>query len=216
METNDITMSTPVNAENLNSYLADYANAEREFLYKVFSTGFCIPYHGNHVSRFSSNQVSDTNNPVIVQQKIDEEIASGRVLGPLPHPPCEPFFCSPLTLVHKHETGSFWLIHNLYYPSDNSVNSGIDRSDSKVVYDSIDTVIPLVKHSGSNALMAKTDITNAFRLMSIPVADRSLLGFTWPSSILALYNILWIVVYLWDFRPPVSILSTSVTLCSGS
>ena len=82
----------------------------------------------------------------------------------------------------KHETGTFLLIHNLSFPSDNSVNSGIDISDSQVVYDSIDTVISLVKHSGSNALMAKTDITNAFHLMPIHVADRSLLGFTWLSS----------------------------------
>ena len=175
-------MPTPVNAERLRLYLADYDCSERDFLYKGFSTGFHIPYQGVRVSLFACNQVSATNNPVIVQQKIDEEIASGRVLGPFPDPPCEPFICSPLALVPKNEKGSYRLIHNLSFPPENSVNSGIDRSDSQVVYDSIDTVISLVKHSGLNALMAKTDITNAFCLMPIHVDDRSLLGFTWLSG----------------------------------
>ena len=78
-------------------------------------------------------------------------------------------------MVPKHEKGSYRLIHNLSFPPENSVNSGIDRSDSQVVYDSIDTVISLVKHSGLNALMAKTDITNAFCVMPIHVDDCSLL-----------------------------------------
>ena len=150
MATNNVSMPTHVNAERLRLYLADYDCSERDFLYKGFSTGFHIPYQGVRVSRFACNQFSATNNPVIVQQKIDEEIASGRVLGPFPDPPCEPFICSPLALVPKHEKGSYRLIHNLSFPPENSVNSGIDRSDSQVVYDSIDTVISLVKHSGLN------------------------------------------------------------------
>ena len=175
-------MPSPVKADKLNSYLADYDPCERDFLYQGFLTGFHIPYHGPRISRFCSNQISATKNPAIVKQKIDEEIASGRVLGPFSSPPCDPFICSPLALVPKHEPGSFRLIHNLSFPPDKSVNSAIDRSDSQVVYDSIDTVISLVKQCGPNALMAKTDITNAFRLLPINIEDRSLLGFVWPSD----------------------------------
>lgn len=180
--TNNTVMPTPVNAERLKFYLADYDSTEREFLYKGFSVGFHIPFRGRRISRVSSNHISATINSAIVKQKIDEEIASGRVRGPFLSPPCEPFICSPLALVPKHETGSFRLIHNLSYPPDESVNSGIDRADSQVVYDSIDTIISLVRHFGTNALMAKTDITNAFRLLPIHGDDRYLLGFSWPSD----------------------------------
>ena len=47
-----------------------------------------------------------------------------------------------------------------------------------VSYDSIDTVVSLVKQFGRGALMAKTDIQNAFRLLPINPEDYHLLGFT--------------------------------------
>ena len=97
-------------------------------------------------------------------------------------PLCEPFICSPLALVLKHEKGSFRLIHNLSFPPDVSVNSGINKLDSQVSYDNIDKVISLVRQFCRNALMAKTDIINVFRLLPIRVEDRCLIGVSWPDA----------------------------------
>ena len=47
MAAKNVAMLTPVIADRLNSYLADYDQRGREFLYKGFSTGFHIPYYGN-------------------------------------------------------------------------------------------------------------------------------------------------------------------------
>lgn len=100
-------MPTPVRASRLRSYLSNYDEQEREFLCQGFESGFCIPFHGPRISRLCRNHVSATSNPSIVTQKILEEINAGRVHGPFMTPPCEPFICSPLALVPKHEKGSF-------------------------------------------------------------------------------------------------------------
>ena len=63
------------------------------FYIKVFSVGFHIPFRGWRISRVSINHTSATISSAIVKQKIDEEIASGRVRGPFLIPPCEPFIC---------------------------------------------------------------------------------------------------------------------------
>ena len=215
MATNNAVMPTPVNAERLKFYLADYDSSEREFLYKGFSVGFHIPFRGRRISKVSINHTSATINSAIVKQNIDEEIASGRVRGPFLIPPCEPFICLPLALVPKHETGSFRLIHNLSYPPDESVNSGIDRADSQVVYDCIDTIISLVRHFGMNALMAKTNITNAFRLLPIH-GDTGILLALLGLMTMGLYSIIWIVVYLWVFLRHVNFFSVSALHCNGS
>ena len=178
----DNEIPTPVKAERLRYYLANYDATERDFLYQGFAFGFRIPYQGPCISRISRNHISAINNPLIVSRMIKEEIVAGRVLGPFTAPPCDPVICSPLALIPKHEAGSFCLIHDLSFPRSQSVNAGIDKMDSQVVYDNIDNVISHIRRFGNNALMAKTDISNAFRLLPIHKDDRYLLCFTWPDE----------------------------------
>ena len=175
-------MPTPVKAERLRHYLDGYDDKEREFLYQGFAFGFRVPYQGPCISRISRNHISAIRNPLVVSRMINDEIVAGRVRGPFPFPPCEPLICSPLALIPKHEAGSFRLIHDLSFPRSESVNSRIDKLDSQVVYDNIDTVTSLIRGFGKNALMAKTDISNAFRLLPINPLDRHLLCFTWPDN----------------------------------
>ena len=114
--------------------------------------GFRVPYLGPCISRISRNHISAIRNPLVVRRMINDEIVAGRVRGPFPFPPCEPLICSPLALIPKHEAGSFRLIHDLSFPRSESVNSRIDKLDSQVVYDNIDTVTSLIRSFGKNAL----------------------------------------------------------------
>ena len=90
--------------------------------------------------------------------------------------------CSPLSLVPKQDKKSFRLIHDLSFPHGLSVNAGIPKEATSVSYDTVDSVINLVKQFGAGALLAKTDIENAFRLLPIHPSDRHLLGFSCPSA----------------------------------
>ena len=48
----------------------------------------------------------------------------------------------------------------------------------RVAYDSIDSIVALVKSFGKGALMAKTDIKDTFRLLPFHPDDYNLLGFS--------------------------------------
>jgi hypothetical protein len=58
----------------------------------------------------------------------------------------------------------------------NSIISHIPPENSAVQYDSIYTVIKLIKHFGRHCLMGKCDIEDAFRLVILQII---MLGFTW-------------------------------------
>jgi hypothetical protein len=82
----------------------------------------------------------------------------------------------------KKEEGKFRLIHDLYYPKGDSVNSAIPTEYTSVSYENIETVIHLVQQHGHNCLMAKSDIEDAFRLLPIHPDDHHPLGFTWEGT----------------------------------
>ena len=82
-------------------------------------------------------------------------------------------------MIRKSSPGKFRLIHDLSFPSHNSVNLGIPSVNSKVEYDNIDAVNDLVRQFGPGALMAKTDIEDAFRIIPMNPLDYHLIGFIW-------------------------------------
>lgn len=175
---------TPVRHLRLAQHLHGYDPDEFSFLVDGFKFGFRIPFQGVRQPRVCTNHYSARENPSQVSKKIFKEVQKGRILGPFLVPPFRNFFSSPLSLVPKKEPGAFRLIHDLSFPkgAGTSINEGISREDAVVVYDSIDTVVKLVKKFGMHALMAKTDIKDAFRLLPIHPSDRELLGFTWKNE----------------------------------
>lgn len=91
------------------------------------------------------------------------------------HPHSPNIVCSPFDLVPKNNPGKYRLIHDLSFPKDVSVKSGIPKYLSQVQYDNIETIISLVKVHGHGALMAKYDIEDAFRIIPIHPGDQHLL-----------------------------------------
>lgn len=82
----------------------------------------------------------------------------------------------------KSEPNKFRIIHDLSFPAQDSVNSKIPREYSRVHYDSIDTVLSLVRQYGMGSFMAKTDIKDAFRIIPVNPKYYHLLGFTWEGQ----------------------------------
>ena len=83
---------------------------------------------------------------------------------------------SPIGVVPKREIGQYRLIHNLSYPTDKSINEHIPDELKTVHYSSIDDAIEIILNMGPNATMAKTDISNAFRIIPILPHDHAILG----------------------------------------
>ena len=115
--------------------------------------------------------------PDIAHKKLLKEIDMGRIAGPFPKPPFDPFHISPLNLREKKQKGQFRLIHNLSYPYDSSsINSNIPDSSKKVHYTSVRDAIKLLLNLPHGAYTAKTDIRDAFRIIPIRPEDHPKLG----------------------------------------
>ena len=71
----------------------------------------------------------------------------------------------------KSEPGQYGLIQHLSYPEKTSINDGIAEEFKTVSYASIDDAIYKIKSHGRQALMCKTDIDSAFRLIPINPED---------------------------------------------
>lgn len=149
-------------------WLARYpATVEADKLIEGFSFGFYIPHSTAGAHMFTDNLKSVRDQPEVVKQKLLAEVDLGRMAGPFTEPPLPNLRVSPLGLVPKKDTGKFRLIHHLSFPPGLSVNDGISREEAAVSYVSFDRAIALVARAGRGALLAKTDIESAFRLLPI-------------------------------------------------
>jgi len=161
-------------------YLDEYPNREAASnIGKGFQFGFSLHYEGPIKSFEAKNLKSAIENPAVVQEKVDKEIDAGRVEGPFLAPPFKNFRVSPLGIVPKKAQGEFRLIHHLSYPRGDSVNDHIDPDLCSVQYTQFDAAVQMVQRLGKGALLAKSDIKSAFRLIPVAKEDFKLLGFKW-------------------------------------
>lgn len=144
--------------------------------------GFKLNYTGPRTPIFCPNSKSVLENKEATKQKIDKEIALGRIAGPFLTPPFPTFRCSPLALIPKSVPGEYRLILNLSYPTDMSVNDFIDKEFCTVRYSSIDDAVLMVQRLKRGALLAKADIKSAFRLIRIWPGDFDQLGFSFDGK----------------------------------
>jgi hypothetical protein len=168
-------LPTPVNVDRLEALLKHYP--EKEFIINGFKTGFSIHYEGPQHSFELPNNKSALDEPDVLLKKIATELQLGRVAGPFHEKPFNHFIVSPLGLVAKKEKGEFRLIHDLSQPRLLSVNSFISDCYASVNYETFDKVVELINVNGRGALLAKSDIQDAFRIIPINPCDYHLLGF---------------------------------------
>lgn len=169
---------TPVRLENMYPWLLLYPDKEKAgILINGFTFGFKLPVFSGNGCHVVDNLKSVFLHRQVVRKKLIKEIIAGRVAGPFVSPPFKNFRISPLGLVPKKEPNSYRLIHHLSFPKGNSLNDEIDDSLSSVKYASFDDAVSLIKKFGIGALLAKSDIKAAFRLLPIAPESFNSLGF---------------------------------------
>ena len=103
---------TPIISNRLAEYLNGYDRVKAEFLIQRFSEGFIIPFQGHLLFRFSKNLSSlNHNEHILLPYKLQQEISSGRVMGPFKDPPFENLQVLPLGLVPKKTPGAVSYTH---------------------------------------------------------------------------------------------------------
>ena len=170
---------TPIKYGRLAHYLRGYNTQISHRLVTGFKYGFRIHHYASVSHDLDKNLKTATKLPDIVDKKIQKELSSGRILGPFRTPPFTDFVISPLGLREKKVKGEFRVIHDLFFPIGDSVNSGIPREYAQVKYSSVYDAIQHILDLGPNCYLAKTDILSAFRIIPIHRDDIHLLGFKW-------------------------------------
>ena len=112
-------------------------------------------------------------NPTIISEYLQREVQLGRMhrhkvkLSKI-HP-------SPLEVIPmKHKLGKWRLIVDLSSPVGASINDGISTEWSSLSYVSIDHLSSLVINISEGALLVKTDIKEAYTMLSIHPEDQAL------------------------------------------
>lgn len=168
---------TSLNLANLELEINRYNHEDATYILNGFFKGFPIQYAGPRVAADATNLKSVRNNLKVAKEKIDKEVAKGRVAGPFDNKPFIRFRVSPIGLVPKKVEGKFRLIHHLSYPPGESVNDYIDPKLSTVQYTNFDEAVHMIQDLGKGCLLGKYDIESAFRLLPVRPEDFELLGF---------------------------------------
>ena len=171
---------TPIKVNILASYLGNYS--QYAYLVEGFTFGFRLGYSGQRQFCVFPNMSTCQQCKDVISQKIKAEVALGRLKGPFQNPPFKNMQISPIGCVPKKSTGDFRLIHHLSYPFGTSINDGISSELSTVSYCSFDDAIDALLKLGKGALMCKTDIESAFRLIPVHHSDHELLSYKWQSQ----------------------------------
>ena len=80
-------------------------------------------------------------------------------------------------------TGKWRLITDLSFPPDVSVNDGIDPALCSLSYTSVELVAGVAAGLGRGALLAKTDIESAYRIIPVHPQDRPLQAVGWNGKV---------------------------------
>ena len=129
------------------------------------------------------NMQSAKENSEVVRGYLEEEMAAGRVVGPLEMGSVQGVQISPFGVIPKSQPGKWRLIVDLSSPQGKSVNDGIRKEWCSLVYTSVDDVVKIIRGLGCGALMAKVDIKAAYRMVPVHPDDRYLLGMQWDGKL---------------------------------
>ena len=173
-------ISTPLKLPAWSSALAVHPDVVfAQYIVSGIANGFRIGFDRNAtLSSVSRNMRSAKEQQGALQSYIDKEVAAGHLLGPLPWQ--SSIHISRMGVIPKGHTPGRWrVITDLSYPSQYSVNDGIDPALCSLRYVSVDTVTNIAASLGVGTLLAKVDIESAYRLIPVHPEDRQLLGVMW-------------------------------------
>ncbi len=177
---NDI--PTPINVQRFIKLLDGYDQNLVDYLEDGLTNGFRLEIDPD--AQFDSidtppqdyNHQSALRHSDMVQEKIDKEVAAGRMEGPFDKIPYDNYKISPIGAVEKKTPGEYRIIHNLSWPAEESVNDFIDVADGKCKYQTMDMILDSLVESGPETNLAVFDIKHAYKVLPIHPDDVPKMG----------------------------------------
>lgn len=180
--------TTPVSIDNLRTALAHHP--DRLFVHTLldglswgFDTGILeLPTN----SICCNNLQSARGDPEAIASLIDKELDKGFLLGPFEVIPYTTFRINPIGLAEHKYSAKKRLIVDLSAPHNDpknpSLNSLIHKDSYSLKYVTIDDAIKVIKRLGKGALLFKTDIADAFKLVPIKPDLWPFHGIAWDNK----------------------------------
>ena len=178
---------SPIHLPLLSYYLGSHPDQDfARFILQGLGEGFHIGYSSSSIlSRHSvRNHPSSSANRIVISDYISQEVATGRMVGPLVSPLQQSVHCSPIGLVPKgRNTGKWRMIVDLSHPSGRSVNDGIAPAFCSPSYPSVADAVQFIRMLGPGTLLLKVDLRSAYRIVPVHPLDRHLLGICWEDQV---------------------------------
>ena len=119
----------------------------------------------------------------VVDQYFQAQVSKGYMAGPFPSSECSGVVASSIAVIPKKDPGKFRIIVDMSSPKKASINDNIRRQHTHVAYSSVEDAAHLMQHFGTNALLAKIDVKEAYRIIPILPDDRPFLGLHWNGQV---------------------------------
>ena len=148
------------------------------WLLNGIDNGVSTGYNGPHFSYTARNLTSALQHPEVVDDELQKEVESGRILGPFCQPPLKNLRTSGLGAVPK-KNGKWRVILHLSAPEGLSINDFISKDEFSMHYSTLDDAVALLSRFKKGSMMAKVDLKSAFRMVPIQAVDWELLGMYW-------------------------------------
>lgn len=134
-------------------------------------------------TRECKNLLSAMKQPESVDELIRSETGKGFLKGPFESPPFDTYRVSPIGIAEGKYSKKKRLIVDLSSPHDDplheSINDLIDKEQCSLTYVKIDDAIKIIRDYGKGAIMCKTDISDAFKLIPIHPSQWHLFCIKW-------------------------------------
>ena len=155
------------------------------YLIAGIQTGFRLGFNPScPLQSAEANMRSALLNPSPVREYLAKECEAGRVIGPVSlalSPLCH---VSRFGVIPKRRQLDKWrLILDLSFPPGRSINDGIPKDLCSRQFTTVDNAATLISQLGQGSLLAKVDISHAYRNIPVHPHDRRLLGMTWEGAL---------------------------------
>ena len=103
--------------------------------------------------------------------------------GPFPHSKCAKVITSSIAVIPKKTVGKWQVMVDTSRPRGASVNDNLRRELTHIAFSSVEDAAHLMHYLGPNTLLAKLDVSEAYRLVPIHPEDRIFWGVQWQDAV---------------------------------
>ena len=180
-----IPIKSGLNIDTWHRHLVDYPD-NRLVEYLTYGFPLSITDSDRLCNHNISNHYSAIQFPTSIDQYLQKETDLGAMLGPFDHIDAPFYHCSPL-LTRPKGNNDRRVILNLSYPAGASLNDAVtkhlfDGQAFTLKFPTVDSIVDAIKKIKGRPMMAKIDISRAFRNLRVDPADAFKFGIKWKGK----------------------------------